>query len=87
MLLYCLILQLIFGRSVDYVSGLIYGVFGALAGTVGDLVFSTIKRQSGIKDYGALLPGHGGALDRLDSMATTAPAAELLVLLLPLIVK
>lgn len=87
MLLYCIILQLCFARSVDYLSGVIYGVFGALAGTVGDLVFSTIKRQSGIKDFGAILPGHGGALDRLDSMAATAPSAELLVLLLPLIVK
>ena len=87
MLLYCLVLQLIFSRSVDYLSGVIYGVFGALAGTAGDLTFSTIKRQSGIKDFGAILPGHGGALDRLDSMAAVAPSAELLVLLLPLIVK
>ncbi len=87
MLLYCLILQLAFARSVDYLSGVIYGVFGALAGTVGDLVFSTVKRQTGIKDYGAILPGHGGALDRLDSMTAVAPSAELLVLLLPLIVK
>ena len=87
MLLYCLVLQLAFGRSVDYLSGIIYGVFGALAGTLGDLAFSTIKRQSGIKDFGTLLPGHGGVLDRLDSMTMTAPAAELLILLLPLIVK
>ena len=87
MLIYCVVLQLVFSRSVDYLSGVIYGVFGALAGTAGDLVFSTIKRQSGIKDFGAILPGHGGALDRLDSMAATAPSAELLVLLLPLIVK
>ncbi|MBQ3072858.1 MAG: phosphatidate cytidylyltransferase, partial [Oscillospiraceae bacterium] len=86
-LLYCLILQLVFSRSVDYLSGIIYGVFGALAGTAGDLVFSTIKRQTGIKDYGTILPGHGGVLDRLDSMVATAPSAELMVLLLPLIVK
>ena len=86
-LLYCLILQLVFSRSVDYLSGIIYGVFGALAGTAGDLVFSTIKRQTGIKDYGSILPGHGGVLDRLDSMVATAPSAELMVLLLPLIVK
>ena len=87
MLLYCFILQLAFSRSVDYLSGVIYGVFGALVGTLGDLTFSTIKRQSGIKDFGAILPGHGGVLDRLDSMSMTAPAAELLILLLPLIVK
>lgn len=47
---------------------------GALISMVGDLAASAIKRNQGIKDYGKLIPGHGGILDRFDSMIFTAPA-------------
>ena len=57
-----------------------------MIGTFGDLCFSIIKRQSGIKDYGNLIPGHGGVLDRLDSMVMVAPLVEALMLLIPLVV-
>ncbi len=46
---------------------------GALISMVGDLAASAIKRQTGIKDYGKLIPGHGGILDRFDSVIFTAP--------------
>ena len=85
MLLYCLMLQLVEDFRINYFYALIYGVVGACAGVFGDLCFSIIKRQTGIKDYGNLIPGHGGVLDRLDSMMTVAPLIEMLLILLPVV--
>ena len=59
-----------------------YGVIcaaGAILSMVGDLAASAIKRQTGIKDYGKLIPGHGGILDRFDSVIFTAPVIYYLV--------
>ena len=85
MLIYCLILSLGFGNQVNYAYAITYGVIGSLASVFGDLCFSAIKRQTGIKDYGKLIPGHGGALDRFDSMIIVAPLVELLLFLLPVL--
>ena len=82
MLLYGFILQRL-GLTVNYLFAAVYGLLGAIGSVAGDLVFSTIKRQHGIKDFGHLLPGHGGALDRFDSTTVVAPLAELLLLLIP----
>jgi phosphatidate cytidylyltransferase len=87
MVVYGLVLQNLFGFTVNYLFAVIYGVLGAGFATFGDLMFSVIKRQSGIKDYGKLLPGHGGILDRFDSVTIVAPLAEALLLILPLAVK
>ena len=87
MLLYCLILQAAFKFRVNYGYALIYGLLGSLGSVFGDLSFSVIKRQTGIKDYGNLIPGHGGILDRFDSMMVVGPLAEVLLLLIPVVVK
>ena len=87
MLVYCLLLQIMEDFRINYFFALIYGVVGACAGVFGDLCFSIIKRQTGIKDYGNLIPGHGGVLDRLDSMMTVAPLIEMLLILLPVAVS
>ncbi len=87
MLLYTLILQVAFKFQVNYAYALIYGLLGSVASVFGDLCFSAIKRQTGIKDYGNLIPGHGGVLDRFDSMMIVGPLAESLLILLPLAVK
>ena len=52
---------------------MVIGLVGAFMGQLGDLSFSVIKRQCGIKDYGRLLPGHGGVLDRFGSVIFAAP--------------
>ena len=59
-------------------AALVLGGVGAVLGEIGDLSFSIIKRQTGIKDYGHIFPGHGGVLDRFDSVLFVAPFAEIL---------
>ncbi len=87
MVIFCLIMQFGLQYRVNYFLAITYGILGSLFGVFGDLCFSAIKRQTGIKDYGNLIPGHGGILDRLDSVVMVAPVAELLMLLLPVMEK
>ena len=86
MIIYALVLENIFQFEVNYISALLCGAVGSVAAVFGDLCFSVVKRQTGIKDYGNLIPGHGGILDRFDSMMVVGPVAEVLMLLLPLVV-
>ena len=87
MVIYGLVLDLICGLQVNYLLCLLYGFLGAGASVLGDLFFSAVKRQTGIKDYGKIIPGHGGIMDRLDSLTLVSPLIEALILIVPFVVK
>jgi phosphatidate cytidylyltransferase len=76
------VLVFTFAFHVPWWHGAIYGVAMAASATIGDLGESLIKRDLGIKDMGHLLPGHGGIMDRLDSLLPSAAVAYLLLTLL-----
>ena len=63
----------------DWWYGALFGAMMAAFGAAGDLIESAIKRDSGVKDSSHLLPGHGGAMDRLDSLLFAAPVAWVLL--------
>ena len=90
--LFCLILGIVFNSFVfeGYKANLgwmlLVGFIGTLVSTVGDLVFSCIKRECGLKDYGNIMPGHGGILDRIDSLLVVSPFVSMFTLYIPLIV-
>lgn len=79
MLLYAAIIKFIFPPDFSFVLAIVVGSVGAIIGQLGDLAFSLIKRNYGIKDYGSVFPGHGGVLDRFDSVILAAPAVEILL--------
>ena len=83
-LLYGLAVSAISHNSVNYLSLAVTGLVAALATELGDLAFSLVKRQFGVKDFGHLIPGHGGMLDRFDSMIFCAPVVLFVVKYMPI---
>lgn len=85
--LYLIYFPLVIGKSIGYSTwaSVVFAVFAAIimsfAATFGDLKSSALKRWCGIKDFGTLLPGHGGVSDRFDSTFMTQPAMLLLAIL------
>ena len=72
--IFCILCRESLSLSLHGIAVLMAAVgMGALLSMVGDLAASAIKRNYDIKDYGTLIPGHGGILDRFDSVIITAP--------------
>ena len=82
--LYGFVVGQISDAKPDYLSLAIVAFVVSLLSQCGDLVMSLVKRRFGIKDYGKLFPGHGGVLDRFDSIVCTAPFLYFLAALVPI---
>lgn len=70
-------------HQINYFNISLLGLLSAPVGMMGDLVFSVIKRQNNVKDFGSIMPGHGGVLDRFDSVVLTAPFVMLMLPIIP----
>ncbi len=76
-----------FGIKTNILNIIIIGVIASIGSQFGDLSASMIKRELKIKDYGDIMPGHGGVLDRLDSLLFAAPIIFYLNMILPVLSK
>jgi len=72
-MIYCFVMNYWFGQNFSVIQYALVCACGSVISQVGDLAASAIKRNNDIKDYGKLIPGHGGVLDRYDSIIFVAP--------------
>ena len=72
-IVYGLIMNSFFEANISYIYLAILGLILSIVSQMGDLIASAVKRQYGIKDYGFIFPGHGGVIDRFDSVMLCAP--------------
>lgn len=82
-LIYCLICRIGFGVFPHYGQAILIAFGASIVSQIGDLAASCIKRQFGIKDYGKIMPGHGGVMDRFDSILFVAPFVYYMLLIFP----
>lgn len=73
--------------DINYIALVIIGAVGSLLSILGDLSFSVIKRSYFVKDYGDVIPGHGGILDRFDSVICFAPFMYIVTMYFPIVLK
>lgn len=71
-------------HKINYMVIIFLSITGPLISTLGDLCFSIIKRRCHVKDFGNIMPGHGGALDRFDSVIFAVPYVYIIVKLVPI---
>ena len=83
-LLSAVVLRLLLFPELSWLRILLIAAVVAIFGTIGDLFESSLKRRAGVKDSGKLIPGHGGILDRIDSLLLAVPAVYLLLAVLDL---
>ena len=81
-LIYTFALNKLAGLEISYIYIALIGFALSILSQIGDLSASSIKRTVGIKDFGNLIPGHGGMLDRIDSILFIAPFAYFLLMLI-----
>ena len=77
--LFLLVMNRMFGASISYGAMVVLALCCGAVAQIGDLSFSLIKREFGIKDYGKLFLAHGGVLDRFDSVLFVAPVIEIIL--------
>ena len=82
MSIYTFVCNVFLGMNFNYLYIILIAIVLSIAGQLGDLAASSVKRYSGIKDFSNILPGHGGILDRMDSILFIAPFAYFLFMLL-----
>ena len=70
--------------QVNYINLAVLSLIGSLLSILGDLSFSVVKRTFDVKDYGNLIPGHGGVLDRFDSVVVVSPFLYIMMAYMPI---
>lgn len=84
---YAAIAANIMGLGVNLISAAIIGIICGVLSQCGDLCASIIKREHGIKDFGNIMPGHGGVMDRFDSLLFVAPVVYYILYYFPIFIK